>query len=316
MQHSSTREIDDMDVRTDKRRSLTHLVRLMVTVFIICIFSFVPASNHRELASLCVKPHIFVGVFTDGSGTAKYAQRRSALRTTWFPNTTDALKRVECTYGITIRFVVGSGVMTNDTNALKAWHDEMDAYEDFLKLDVLDTYRAMTGKTAEMFRHVMSLPQNYEYVVKVDDDMFVSLNHLAKAVNQWADMKVDYVGCMTNPGKIYRTEGEATLGISSSEARLLSANQRLSNQTSQVISGTNPFTSCSRPKCICTRVVLCMPFLGLQLCTFSAEKVSRIVFSPLRTKRWDFGCLHTTSHISMTADCARERAIHRMPSLR
>lgn len=109
---------------------------------------------------------------------------------------------------MTIRFVVGSGALTNDTDARKAWHAELDAYDDFLKLDVLDTYPAMTGKTAKMFRHVMSLPQDYEYVVKVDDDMFLSPMHLAKAVEQWADMKADYVGCMTNPGTIYRTEGE------------------------------------------------------------------------------------------------------------
>jgi galactosylxylosylprotein 3-beta-galactosyltransferase len=102
-------------------------------------------------------------------------------------------------YGMKIRFVVGNGVATDDPVALKAWHAELKAHDDFLQLDALDTYLAMTGKTNKMYRHVMNLPQNYEYLVKIDDDMYLSLSHLSKAVEQWSDMAADYVGCMTHP---------------------------------------------------------------------------------------------------------------------
>lgn len=56
----------------------------------------------------------------------------------------------------------------------------------------------------KFFRHVMGLPQNYEYVLKVDDDMFVSLGHLSEAVEQWSGMQADYVGCMLH-GRVFRT---------------------------------------------------------------------------------------------------------------
>jgi hypothetical protein len=199
----------------DKMKSLTHLSRLIaLLVPMTCIISFTNRSMHHarlKTISMCANRRIFVGVFTDGGGVEKYATRRAAMRASWFPNTTEALQRVECKYGMTIRFVVGYSPLTNDTRAVKKWREELAAHDDFLKLDALDTYRAMTGKTAKMFRHVSSLGQKYEYVVKVDDDMFVSLSHLAKAVDQWADMKADYVGCMTNPGNIYRTEGEIAM---------------------------------------------------------------------------------------------------------
>jgi len=157
----------------------------------------------------CTKPKFFVGVFTDGSGAAKYIERRAALRASWFPGTPDELKHVECLYGITVRFVVGNGELTDDPIALKAYHAELRAHNDFLRLNVLDTYPAMTGKTSKMFRHVLSLPEDYQYMVKIDDDMFVSLPHLSKVAEQWAAMGVDYVGCMTNPGHIFKTEGES-----------------------------------------------------------------------------------------------------------
>lgn len=162
----------------------------------------------------CIMPRIFVGVFTDGSGDAKYAARRAALRATWFPNTTEALEDLECTRGITLRFVVGKGESTNDTLALEAWHAELKSHDDFIKLDVLDTYRSLPVKTALMFRHVLSLPKEYQYTAKIDDDMYVSLAHLSKVAEQWAAMDVDYVGCMSHPGIINRTVGESTLPLS------------------------------------------------------------------------------------------------------
>lgn len=192
---------------------------VVLVVYVACARSFLFTSRLKGPGHTCVRPRIFVGVFSDGGGAAKYAERRSALRATWFPNTTDALNRVECTYGITIRFVVGRSVLTDDSASLQAWYDETSEHNDFLRLDALDTYRAMTGKTAEMFRHVIKLPQKYEYVVKVDDDMFVSLSHLARAVDQWADMGVDYVGCMTNPGLVYRIEGKFYIAHSKAYSR-------------------------------------------------------------------------------------------------
>lgn len=157
----------------------------------------------------CVKPRIFVGVFTKGGGDAKYATRRALLRSSWVPNTTEALKRLECAQGVTLRFVVGQSVLTNDTKSLKAWDHELNHYDDLLTLNAQEGYHGLTAKSAEFFYLIMNLRQKYEYAVKVDDDMFVSLNHLVKAAEQWAYMKVDYVGCMMNKeDTIFRSKGK------------------------------------------------------------------------------------------------------------
>jgi len=186
--------------------SLTCVKRVLVVLLVAtCLLLIVRTYKHAPIT--CAKPRIYVGVFTDGGGDEKYANRRASLRATWFPNTTDARAQLECEYGMTIRFVVGRSVRTTDTRLQMAWQDEQETFDDFLKLDVVDTYPTMTSKTDSFFRHVMSLAQNFQYVVKVDDDMFVSPSHLAKAVEQWSGMKADYVGCMIL-GSVYKTKGE------------------------------------------------------------------------------------------------------------
>jgi len=232
---------------------------ILITAYTI---SFVPAlfvaEDGREQKNTCVKPIICVGVFTDGGGVPRYADRRAALRATWFPSTPGALKDVECTYGITVRFVVGNGELTNDTIAIRAYHAELKEHGDFFRLDVLDTYPAMTGKTSKMFRQVLSLPEEYQYAIKIDDDMYVSLAHLSKAAEQWTAMGVDYVGCMNHPGIIYKTEGESIQVFIFVYAHLgpfMTYVNLSQNQTKQARSGTSHSTTYSRQICTCTLAV-------------------------------------------------------------
>lgn len=189
-------------------QKLSNFDRLLIVVFLATCSIFIlrtfVGKQVRPALRDCVKPRIYVGVYTDGGGQEKYAKRRASLRTTWFPNTTYARAQLECKYGMTIRFVVGRSLQTNDTQLQQAWHDEQLRHDDFLKLDVVDTYKQQAKKTDEFFRHVMNLSQKFEYVVEVDDDMFVSPSHLSMAVQQWAEMKLDYVGCMIH----FKNQGE------------------------------------------------------------------------------------------------------------
>jgi hypothetical protein len=224
--------------------------------------------------SSCAKPRIYVGVFTDGGGVEKYANRRASLRTTWFPNTTYARTQLECKYGMTVRFVVGQGVLTNDTRFLSAWRDEQaDRDDEFLKLDVVDTYQAQTGKTDKFFRHVMGLRQNYEYVLKVDDDMFVSPSHLSKAVEQWSGMKADYIGCMIH-GNLINIKGQCTAFSAGYYFCSLVFNKTSKTPfltTLQATDGTSHLDTCLTNDIRCTQSARCMPCRERRYCRFSRK---------------------------------------------
>jgi hypothetical protein len=125
---------------------------------------------------------ILVGVFT--GPTIQHKDRRDALLSTWFPNSTEALREVECRLGITVRFVVtGSKYATPDENML-------------LVMDVPDTYSNLPVKVSRYFYAAMRMAK-YEYVVKMDDDVYLSLPNLRQAAEQWRVMEVGYAGCMT-----------------------------------------------------------------------------------------------------------------------
>lgn len=60
---------------------------------------------------------------------------------------------------------------------------------------VQECYRCLPRKTATFF---MTVHQQYdtEWVLKVDDDVYLAANRILLAVAQWDAMHVDYIGCM------------------------------------------------------------------------------------------------------------------------
>lgn len=139
----------------------------------------------------CKTPEIYVGVFTAPGTDDIYASRRRAIRSAWFPDSSSATF-LSCHQGMTIRFVVGS---TSDSTKDLSWKKELRAHKDFLVLDVLDSYRNLAAKTIAFFTKVLDSGP-YEYVLKIDDDLFLAPLRLSKAVAQWRHMGVGYIGCM------------------------------------------------------------------------------------------------------------------------
>jgi galactosylxylosylprotein 3-beta-galactosyltransferase len=124
-----------------------------------------------------------------------YAKRRDALRRTWFPPTQEDLEEVESSTGLVMRFVIGSRKTDVDGEAEIA--AEAATYGGFLRLDIEETYLSLTNKTLTFFKTVMQL-YNPQYIIKVDDDVYMRVDRVPAAIAQWRERKADYIGCMKN----------------------------------------------------------------------------------------------------------------------
>lgn len=154
----------------------------------------------------CVLPAVFVGVFSGPD--AAYSQRRTLLRSTWFPKPESA-KQLSCELGLDFRFVIGRA---DDGGAKKRRSDmvfkqEQEENLDLLLLDVLDNYRNLPKKTISFFQTALTLG-GHRFVLKMDDDLFLAPLHLAGAAHQWSNMQAGYIGCMHKPSIVVTNPGE------------------------------------------------------------------------------------------------------------
>ncbi|XP_033734570.1 beta-1,3-galactosyltransferase 5-like [Pecten maximus] len=100
-------------------------------------------------------------VFTKYSNVAQ----RSALRKTW-------LSDVKTARNQTYIFVTGNGPKSDDFN-MNTLIDENDKHKDILLVDFLDSYANLTYKTIMAFKWVTRRCPQTQFVMKVDDDVWV-----------------------------------------------------------------------------------------------------------------------------------------------
>jgi hypothetical protein len=132
-----------------------------------------------------------------------YAARRAALRATWFPPTPAALDALEAAAGVRLRFVAGRAA---DAAAGAALDAEAAAHGGFLRLDLVEGYGSLTNKTLAFLRHAAQHFPRAEYVLKLDDDVYLRLDRVPAAVAQWRGAGSDYVGCMKT-GAVFKDAG-------------------------------------------------------------------------------------------------------------
>ncbi|KAF0902293.1 hypothetical protein E2562_015516 [Oryza meyeriana var. granulata] len=102
-------------------------------------------------------------------------KRRDSIRNTWMPQ---GLKRrkLEEEKGIVIRFVIGHSAISGGIvdRAIKA---EERKHGDFMRLDHVEGYLELSGKTKTYFATAVSL-WDADFYVKVDDDVHVNIEVL------------------------------------------------------------------------------------------------------------------------------------------
>ncbi|CAD7702822.1 unnamed protein product [Ostreobium quekettii] len=128
-----------------------------------------------------------------------YQRRRGRLRETWFPENQAALDRLQQKENIVLRFVIGKH--DNPEMEQQIGDESNECGGCFLRIDFEERYLNLAHKTLAFISMVVSL-YDADYIVKIDDDVYLRLDRLPSVVRQWSSMKKDYVGCMKN-GQIF-----------------------------------------------------------------------------------------------------------------
>eukprot|EP00890_Picochlorum_soloecismus_P002142 jgi/Picsp_1/2929/NSC_01154-R1_galactosyltransferase family protein len=138
---------------------------------------------------------VFVGIQTGfeinpHNENGNYARRRQVIRQTWMPS-----KKYQKRYskaGIVTKFVIGN---CKDQHREEELQKEVDKYDDFMRIPTTESYENLAVKS-RVFLEIVMLEYSPDYIVKVDDDVYVRLDRIPGAIRQWKEMKADYIGCM------------------------------------------------------------------------------------------------------------------------
>ncbi|KAI7735866.1 hypothetical protein M8C21_017741 [Ambrosia artemisiifolia] len=130
----------------------------------------------------------FVGIQT---GFASVGRRKS-LRKTWFPSDHQGLKRLEEATGLAFRFIIGK---TGDASKMAELRKEVEEYDDFLMLDIIEEYSKLPYKTLAFFKAAYALYDS-EFYVKADDDIYLRPDRLSLLLAKERSHSQTYLGCM------------------------------------------------------------------------------------------------------------------------
>ncbi|CAI0545096.1 unnamed protein product [Linum tenue] len=122
----------------------------------------------------------FVGIQT-GFGSSG---RRQSLRKTWMPSDPQGLQRLEESTGLAFRFVIGR---TKDKRKMLELDKEVEAYDDFLLLDIEEQYT--------FFKAAYALFDS-DFYVKADDDIYLRPDRLSTLLAKDRPHSRTYLGCM------------------------------------------------------------------------------------------------------------------------
>ncbi|KAG8069821.1 hypothetical protein GUJ93_ZPchr0006g45407 [Zizania palustris] len=120
-------------------------------------------------------------------------KRRDSIRYTWMPQG-EKRKKLEEEKGIIIRFVIGHSAISGGI-VDRAIEAEDRKHGDFMRIDHVEGYLALSGKTKTYFATAVSL-WDAAFYVKVDDDVHVNIATLGQILSKHALKPRVYIGCM------------------------------------------------------------------------------------------------------------------------
>lgn len=131
-----------------------------------------------------------------------YFEKRQATRETWLHH----IKDPHYTRGLLD--VVGYGFVlgqTSDQLTQSNIHEEDKQYGDILQVEMDDSYYNLTQKTVAILNWVNSNCARADFVLKVDDDVYVNLHNLANVLSELSPEERGVYGKHVDPGIIGRS---------------------------------------------------------------------------------------------------------------
>jgi len=120
-------------------------------------------------------------------------KRRDSIRNTWMPQG-EMRKKLEEEKGIIIRFVIGHSAISGGI-VDRAIEAEDKKHGDFMRLDHVEGYLELSGKTRTYFATAVAL-WDANFYVKVDDDVHVNIATLGNILSKHILKPRVYIGCM------------------------------------------------------------------------------------------------------------------------
>ncbi|XP_020100803.1 probable beta-1,3-galactosyltransferase 2 [Ananas comosus] len=143
--------------------------------------------------------------FTDSSGRPKYfmvigintafssRKRRDSIRSTWMPQG-EKRNKLEKEKGVIVRFVIGHSAISGGI-VDRAIEAEDRKHGDFMRLDHVEGYLELSGKTKAYFATAVSM-WDADFYIKVDDDVHVNIATLGNILSKHLLKSRVYIGCM------------------------------------------------------------------------------------------------------------------------
>ena len=101
-------------------------------------------------------------------------------------------------------FVIG---LTNDSEVQQNITEESERYGDILQIDVQDNYRNLSMKVAGLMNWVNAHCSQIDFMLKVDDDVYVNVHNLATILYSLSPMDRSIYGHSVGGGHPERKEG-------------------------------------------------------------------------------------------------------------
>ncbi|KAI3698138.1 hypothetical protein L6452_31250 [Arctium lappa] len=120
-------------------------------------------------------------------------KRRESVRATWMPQG-EKRKRLEDEIGVVIRFIIGHSARPGGILD-KSIEEEEKRYGDFMRLDHIEAYLALSAKTKMYFATAVE-KWDADFYIKVDDDVHVNIGALTKTLLSHVNKPRVYIGCM------------------------------------------------------------------------------------------------------------------------
>nr|CAD1823219.1 unnamed protein product [Ananas comosus var. bracteatus] len=120
-------------------------------------------------------------------------KRRDSIRSTWMPQG-EKRNKLEKEKGVIVRFVIGHSAISGGI-VDRAIEAEDRKHGDFMRLDHVEGYLELSGKTKAYFATAVSM-WDADFYIKVDDDVHVNIATLGNILSKHLLKSRVYIGCM------------------------------------------------------------------------------------------------------------------------